>query len=155
MVKSQWFFRSIAIPALKAGAAQVMPLFRGVDPISLQTALRQGIDVTPTDHHWYGDSLEKALEYGGDYPSLLIIDGSRTERTFCEIRVDEPASEHEAGRQLSGHEPIKSRDGSRLLYSRLPPSDKRRGSEYEFAYAHYIPGNASEALIGYIACAGV
>jgi len=148
----RWFSKSITLPSLKTGRLQTRPLFRGVDGKSLQTALRQGIDVIPANHYWHGSFLDKALEYGGDYPNVLLLDASRCERTFREIKIDAPENDHEAARQFAQGEPMKSRDGTKLLYSRIPATDPARGSSYEFAHAHFIPGDASQALIGYLAC---
>ena len=92
-----------------------------------------------SNHHWYGDALEKALEYGGDYPNVLILDAGRCERTFREIMIDAPANDHEAARQFAQGEPMKSRDGTRLLYSRLPVTDPGRGSSDEFDSCPFYP----------------
>lgn len=127
-----------------------LPLFRGVDRASLERALRQGIDVVPTDAHWYGADLEKALEYGGDYPAILIIDANKVERPFREIASDAPDDAHREASEWAKGQPMPSRDGRWLLYSRLPKEDSRRGSPYELQYSWYIPGEAREALIGVI-----
>ncbi len=150
----RWFRRSISFPTVRKGQPDVgLPVFRGIDAKGLERALSNGIDVAPTDHHWFGSDLAKALEYGGDYPNVLIMDVKRIERTYRYLRVDAPQDEHEIARRFAGSEPIRSRDGTRLLYSRIPTTDSRRGSAYELEFAFYIPGNAKDALIGYIECA--
>ena len=149
-----WFFKSIILPTLSNGGADIgLPLFRGVDSKGLQRALSNGIDVVPTDHHWFGGDLGKAIEYGDDYPNVLIIDVKRVERTYRQISVDAPLYEHDDARRFAGSEPIRSRDGTRMLYSRLPMTNNRRGSAYELEFAFYIPADAKDALIGYIECA--
>src|SRR5665213_704610 len=49
--------------------------FRGVSRDRLDYVYRVGIDVEPSDSAvWVTDSLEKALEYGGDTPVVLVLD---------------------------------------------------------------------------------
>ena len=127
-----------------------LPEFRGVNASSLERALRTGIDVEPSNAHWYGSYLEKALEYGGDYPAVLIIDSACIERPFRQIAADAPEEKHAEARAWSVGEPVRS--GDWINYSRLPVDDIKRGSPYEAAYAWYIPGDAKEALIGVIEC---
>jgi hypothetical protein len=144
-----WLFK-VCMPLIRDGVE--LPLFRGVDDRGLERALAAGIDVRPPDHHWYAAELEKALEYGGDHPAILIIDSAKADRTWREVAVDAPAEEHADARRFTQHNPLTRRDGQRMLYTRLPPTDSRQGSEYELSYAYYIPGDATDALIGYIRC---
>jgi hypothetical protein len=145
----EWFL-PIMIAASKGSGS--WPIFRGVDEEALARALANGIDVVPSDHHWYGAELDKALEYGGDHPSVLIIDGARVARTWRELRLDAPTAEHEEASRFAAGEPMISEDGIWVLYSRLPAEDRGRGTAYEKDYAYYIPGDARDALIGYIQC---
>lgn len=134
------------------GSKVALPEFRGVDSESLGRALRHGIDVEPTDSHWYGAHLEKALEYGGDYPAVLIIDGNCIARPFRQIAADAPEEKHAAALAWAGSDGCSDNDHRWVHYSRLPAADLNRGSGYETAYAWYIPGDAKEALLGVIEC---
>lgn len=129
-----------------------LPIFRGVKAPLLETVLHVGIDAEPTDRHWYGDELDKALEYGGDYPAVLIIDGNRIERPVRDVAADAPAHEHAAAKAWSVGDPARVRDGKYLRYSRLPINNSKRGTSYETSYAWYIPGDPMEALLGVIEC---
>lgn len=148
-----WLFDcTVAARKLHLGASRNLPIFRGLDELSLNRALRTGIDVEPSDRHWYGDALEKALEYGGDYPAVLIIDGNRTKRPYRDVPVDAPADDHAAAKTWSGGDALVSSNGKFLRYSRLPVNDINRGSSYETAYGWYIPDDPKEALLGVIEC---
>lgn len=142
------------LDALKTliGSKGALSEFRGVDSESLDRALRHGIDVEPTDSHWYGAHLEKALEYGGDYPAVLIIDGNCIARPFRQIAADASEEEHAAALAWAGSDGWSDNDHRWVHYSRLPVADLNRGSGYEAAYAWYIPGDANEALLGVIEC---
>lgn len=148
----RWMF-DVVLTAFKAAELPtVLPTFRGVDDAALERALTQGIDVVPSDSHWYGAELEKALEYGGDYPSVLMIDSSYIQRPWRVVPSDAPQEKHSAARGWAPLQPLVASDGSHTFYSRLPLSDRSRGSDYEKAYAWYIPGDARDALVGYIQC---
>lgn len=148
-----WLFHCVvAARKLHQGASRNLPIFRGLDELSLNRALRTGIDVEPSDRHWYGDAMEKALEYGGDYPAVLIIDGNSSERPYRDVPVDASIDDHAAARTWSGADALPSSSEKFLRYSRLPVNDTNRGSSYETAYAWYIPGDPKEALLGVIEC---
>lgn len=144
-----WFF-DIFAAAHRAVGQVPLPLFRGIDRASLARAVLHGIDMLPTDRPFFAAHLEKALEYGGDYPAILMIDPSKTDRPWRELRVDAHSDEHTAARAFAGNDPMTSTDGTKLWYSRLPEIYPGRASDYELAYAHYIPGEARDALIGYL-----
>jgi hypothetical protein len=148
----EWMFGCTAQALAKVDGAKRLPLYRGVDRVSFERALRAGIDVEPTDAHWYGADLEKALEYGGAYPAVLIIDGNRVERPYRNVAVDASDEAHREAKAWARGTPILSENGQWLKYSRLPESDNRRGSPYEAAHSWYIPGDAREALLGVIEC---
>ena len=147
-----WMFDCSLTAIVKTSGHLQLPLFRGVDRASLERVLQNGIDVVPTDMHWYGADLEKALEYGGDYPHILIIDGALAQRTFRTVAADAPSREHRYARKWSGAAPISTSNGARHHYSPLPVGDSRRGSNYEIAHAWFIPGDPFEALLGIIEC---
>ena len=128
-----------------------LPIYRGVDAQSAARALANGIDVFPLDAHWYGSSLEKALEYGGDYPQVLIIDGRAAERTQRQVSATAAQADHDAARAWAGSDGFAVRGGW-MRYSRLPETDSRRGSDYEVAHAWFIPGDPKSALLGIISC---
>lgn len=131
-------------------------LYRGVDQSGLERAREAGIDVRPTDHHWFGDAyLDKALEYGGDYPAVLVIDPAHAQKTWRELPVDAAQEEHAAARAFAPVEPWTSKDGTKIWYSRLPPDDRRRASDYETNYSYCIVGDPKEALLGYVQCVSV
>ncbi len=149
----RWMFDRVLDAHVKMpDEALHLPVFRGVNQPSLERALHTGIDVQPSDAHWYGSDLEKALEYGGDYPAVLIIDGASITRPFRDVAVDAPEADHAAARAWAAGEAITSPNGKWLQYSRLPADDPKRGSPYEAAYAWYITGDPKAALIGVIEC---
>ena len=154
---SDWMLECV-IQAFVSSRGQdlALPLFRGVDRAARERALQAGIDVHPTDARWYGsDALEKALEYGGQYPDVLIIDGNCVKRPFRELDANAPEADHAEARAWANSDGMPDSYTGRILYSRLVgPDDGRRGSPYEAAYAYYIPGDAKQALIGIIECRG-
>lgn len=146
-----WMFDTV-VDAITKLSITALPEFRGIDRPSLNRALETGIDVSPTNAHWYGGPLDKALEYGGDYPAVLLLDSRQIERTFRDLSIEAPALEHEIARAWAVGDPIPSGNGQYLRYSRLPLNDRGRGTAYETSYAWYIPGDPKEALLGYILC---
>jgi hypothetical protein len=148
----KWMFGCVLDALELSGANLELPLFRGIDQSSLERALRYGIDVQPTNAHWYGDALEKALEYGGDYPAVLIIAGRCVERPYRTLAVDASVEDHVAAKAWAVGDAMQSENGQWLRYSRLPINDRQRGSPYETAYSWYIPGDAKIALLGVIEC---
>lgn len=148
-----WMSKCVREARIKVSSDRfALPIFRGVKVPLLERVLRAGIDVEPTNAHWYGGELEKALEYGGDYPAVLIIDGNRIERAVLDVEADAPAHEHVAAKAWSVGDPARVRDGKYLRYSRLPIDNSKRGTSYETSYAWYIPGDPKEALLGVIEC---
>lgn len=132
----------------------VLPLFRGVDRKALNRALDTGIDVEPTDSRWYGAELEKALEYGGLYPAVLILDSSLSERPYRDLPADAPHADHAAARDWSGSEGEPYAEGRWVHYARVGSNDRLRGAAYSTTYAWFIPRDAKKALIGVIECEG-
>ena len=126
--------------------------FRGVQLDALQAVLSRGIDVFPTDHFFFCDGFDKAVEYGGLPKLVMSIDGRSTDRTFREISAETPEIEIA---ELSRTFPTRllSKDGRRFWMSRLPESDPRIAKPYEAHYARWIPGDPRNALRGLIVIA--
>lgn len=119
--------------------------FRGVSHDRLDCVLRSGIDVVPPDSTIYVDDFEKAWEYGGWPKVMLALDTERLSHTYRELRSDTPELELRALRQIYPTE-LKSADGEQLWLSRLSEDDPRISTEYEIAYARWIPGDPMQAL---------
>lgn len=147
-----WMFDCVHMASNRCDQRDVdLPIYRGVDQGAAERAIESGIDVVPSDAHWFGGPLEKALEYGGDYPHVLIIDGGAVERTSRQVAGSAPQADHDSARVWAGSEGWKGRGGW-FNYSRLPHTDNARGTDYEAAYAWFIPGNPLDALLGVISC---
>jgi hypothetical protein len=124
----------------------ITPIYRGIDPANINNVLCNGVDRNP----FYGtDSFEKALEYGGEYPLVLVLNGSRVENSFSTIYPD--ADGH--AEKLAAARLEFSSDGAydevtgRWLFSRFPESDRGRFTDYEAAYGKYLTGEPQDALL--------
>jgi hypothetical protein len=134
---------------LQSGAAN-WPMYRAVSLDSLDHVLRTGIDVVPTDAAiWAADDPKKAMEYGGNDKAILVLDGTRMKRSFCELESNASPEAIMATELVFGSDFDITTDGARW-YSRLPRADRRRCSAYEIAYGWYVPGNPSAALAAVI-----
>jgi hypothetical protein len=119
--------------------------FRGINASKLPSVIRNGIDVDPTTSIVFVDDFEKAWEYG-QWPKIIIaLDWSKLDHTFREVPA---ATSSEELTSLCAKFPTKrvSKDGSLLWLSRLGDNDPRVTTEYEVAYARWIPGNPFDAL---------
>lgn len=120
--------------------------YRGIEPHKIRHALDHGIDVNP---FFATDSFTKALEYGGEYPLLLVLDAQKIESSFCIIHPD---AEHHAEKLAAARLDFKSPgifdDGTgRWLFSHFPETHPSRLTEYEFAYGHRLAGEPRDALL--------
>lgn len=147
-----WMFDCVCVASGRCDQrGTAFPIYRGVDHEAFGRAIESGIDVIPSDAHWYGGPLEKALEYGGDYPHVLMIDGGAVESTSRQVAASAPQADHDAARVWAGSQGWEGRGGW-VNYSRLPETDNARGTDYETAYAWFIPGDPKAALLGVISC---
>jgi hypothetical protein len=124
------------------------PCVRCVELERLETVLKSGCDVSPTDAVIWTDKFpSKSLEYGGDTKVMLILDMRKTKASYEEVAADIEPHQLEV---LKADYPtaVISRDGTRIWLSRLPDQDRRVGSAYEIEHARWIPGDPFEALIG-------
>jgi hypothetical protein len=119
--------------------------FRGVSLERLPTVLQQGIDIQPTTGVISADFPDKAFEYGGWPKVLLALNPHSLRRTFREISADSPEDEIQRVR-CEFPTIVKSVDGSNLWCTPLREDDPRIATDYEIAYAHWIPGDAWTAL---------
>jgi hypothetical protein len=123
--------------------------YRGVEIERLGTILVNGCDVEPTHVPFFAARLDKALEYCGNEHQVIQV--------FRQVHLKPCWQEHPA--TLSDEERaaiekdyptvLPSRDGIYIWFSRLKPDDTRLCS-YERDYSYWIPGPASEALVGLI-----
>ena len=119
--------------------------FRGVDVSRLPTVLRTGIDVEPSDSVIFVDGFEKAWEYGGMPKVILALDWECLQGTWHEMPSTASAAEVNSVKALFRTQ-LLSDDKKRFWFSRLNQDDPRIASEYETAYARWIPGNPLEAI---------
>ena len=120
---------------------------RGVGLDRLPLVLASGIDVQPADAVVYVDELDKALEYGGEEKLILILDPNNLASTWEEVDASLDPKRLSDLRSRYQTE-LRSEDGRTVWFSRLPRSDRRVSSDYEVAYARWIPGDPQEALLG-------
>lgn len=128
-----------------------MGLGRGVGAERLGVILRTGIDVEPTDHPIFTEiGLDKALEYGCDGDQvIMLLDPRKLSSTWEEVPAN---SDESVLNELRSRFPteLRSDDGTRIWFSRLPKDDRRVASPYEARFARWIPGDPKEALLGLI-----
>lgn len=127
------------------------PYSGGVPLDACERVLMNGIDVLPTDSVIYANDLEKASEYGGRDKLIMILNQTKMRRSY--MLLDEGADPETRRRveQEYGTEPIIFPEGT-IWYSRLAPTDRRRGSPYEEENGWYIPGDPFSVLSGIIIC---
>lgn len=120
-------------------------VFRGVNIDRLPTVLAQGIDVTPTDAVIYAAEFDKAWEYA-DFPKVILaLDPLKLDRSFREVPSTCKDDSLSRLQKIFPTELV-STDGKSLWLSKLSRDDPRVGTNYEMAYAYWIPGNPFEAL---------
>ena len=120
-------------------------MFRGVSIDRLQTVLRAGIDVVPTDSVIYLSDFDKAWEYG-DFPKIVLaLDSQKVKASWQTIPADTPPVELAEIRKAYPTS-IPCSDDESLWLSRLPADDPRIGTSYEASYAFWIPGDPLEAV---------
>lgn len=120
--------------------------FRGTNFARLPVVLQSGIDVEPTDAHFFVvNSFDKAWEYGAWPKLVLALETKELKRTFVEVPADMPPPEVAKLREQFPTM-VRNIDGSRLWLSRLPDDDYRLAKPYETDYARWIDGNPFRAL---------
>jgi hypothetical protein len=119
--------------------------FRGVSLDRFKVVLSTGIDVEPTNAIIYVDGFDKALEYGGWPKVVIALRTDQLDATFREVAADTPPTQLAELGHVFGTK-LLSADGSMLWLSRLDAEDSRVTTDYEVAYARWIPGDALGAL---------
>ncbi len=119
--------------------------FRGVSIDRLPQVLSAGIDVEPTDAHFFADRLDKAVEYGGVPKVVIALDPTKLDRTFREVPANANPKEIAELRKKFPTE-FRSKCGNLLWLTKFALEDRRATTAYERNYAHWIPGNPMEAL---------
>lgn len=119
--------------------------YRGLAAERLPSVLRNGVDVEPTDSVIYVEDFTKAWEYGGWPKLILAFHPGHLMPTHREVRVDTPEAELRKLRRIYPTV-LKSKDGTRLWFSRMKKDDPRLASQYEVAYARCIPKDPFDAL---------
>ena len=128
-----------------------VPVYRAVSFDRYRQILDTGTDVSPTDSViWANESLEKALEYGGQDKVIMIFDSRKLLRSYKVVPVGASESEIEWVEAIYGKHRILIDNGDNFWYSRLPPDDRRLASPYECEHGWFILGSPFEALLGLI-----
>jgi hypothetical protein len=139
---------NIGFPILLALMKQykTLILFRSVNPVSFQDVLNNGIDRNP---FYASDSFEKVLEYGGDYPLVLVLDASKVESSFRTIYPDaERHAEKLAEARLEFNSPGTFDDATgHWRFSHFPEADRSRLTGYEIAYGKRLTGEPRDGLL--------
>lgn len=143
--------KALLVPLYKLGERLQIPweppLLRCVGLHRLKCVMETGVDVEPSDSViWTDRSPQKVLEYG-DTPGriMLIFSSSKLEPSWREVDAASDPGELEALRRKYPTV-LRSQEGSKLWFSRLPETDRRIGQPYEVAHGRYIPGDPWQAL---------
>ncbi|MCK6250510.1 MULTISPECIES: hypothetical protein [Pseudomonas] len=126
--------------------------FRGVSLDRLDSILKYGVDVLPTDQPIYVADSDKALAYG-EWPKLLMFfHPDQLQPTWREVPATLDPVELTEMRKTYPTQFV-SNDGSKLWLSRFSPDAPQVGTDYEVAYGKYIAGNPFDALAGVLVLA--
>jgi hypothetical protein len=115
--------------------------FRGVSLDRLDVVRSSGIDVVPPDHHFYADSLDKAIEYGGWPKVMLALDYRCLDRPYRRVAADAKAEDVIALRRTYPHEVHD--DNGRLWLTR---ASIQRFDGYDVEHGRWIPGDPLDAI---------
>jgi hypothetical protein len=121
--------------------------FRGVSWDRLPTILAAGVDVEPTTDPIFVSDFAKAWEYGGLPKVVMAFDGSRLQRTYREVVLSDATDEEIAQLMIDYPTRIEVGAGDRLWLTRFSSTDPRAATDYEGAYARWIPGDPFDALL--------
>jgi hypothetical protein len=145
------WFSDLVFKAMRAGGPTRLPIYRSVENAesTLARVLETGIDVAPSDAVFWANSLEKALEYGGDDKIVMVLDPLHLSRSYEEVAADVDKETIARLEEKYGRSPVRTDDG-RLWYSRLPEDDPRRGTAYEAMHAWFVPDPAQSPLCGIV-----
>jgi hypothetical protein len=111
--------------------------FRGVNSGRIEEIVKHGIGAGSVNGvFWATTDVTKALEYGGEYPIVLVLDDLKIEPSWRVIYPDVPNHDAklEAAREHFGQQGHYDSDSGQWLFSFLPLSDRGRLTGYEFAY---------------------
>lgn len=123
--------------------------YRGVEIERLRVILASGCDVEPPQAPLYAARLDKALEYGGNGHQVIQVFRQAHLKPCWQEHPVTLTDEERAAIEKDYPTVLPSSDGTYLWFSRLKPGNKRLCS-YERDYGYWIPGPASEALVGLI-----
>ena len=123
--------------------------YRGVEIERLGVILVNGFDVEPTHAPLFAAQLDKALEYGCNGHQFIQVSRQAYLKPCWQERPATLSDEERSAIEKDYPTVLPSSDGTYLWFSRLKPDDTRLCS-YERDYGYWIPGPASEALVGLI-----
>ena len=107
--------------------------------------LLTGIDVMPSTSIFYSGSLAKSLCYGGFPKIVLILDSRKLKPTM--INLGQNASLEEI-KKVAEIYPYSKTDKVGNFWMSRNNVEQRRFVPEEHAYAHWVPGESREALLG-------
>ena len=113
----------------------------------LSNILLTGVDVTPTTSIIFSGRLSKALIYGYWPKIVMIFDSAKLEPTMKMLGKDVSCEQLE---EMKKTYPYLKRDRNGDYWFSRNESEQTRFGPEEHAYAHWIPGDAREALQGVI-----
>lgn len=131
------------------GLLERWPIFRCVSYDRLPGILTVGIDVEPTTAPIFVGDFEKSWEYGGWPKVMMALDPNQFDHTYRETPADTPPNEV-ALLMLDFPTRFDSQNGESIWLSRLPESDPRAASAYEWQHCRWVPGNPFDALVAVV-----
>jgi hypothetical protein len=111
----------------------------------LEVVLQSGIDVEPPDAVFFASEFDKAWEYG-DWPKLMLALDTKCLRSTCRQEAADISADELALLKETFPLVLHWQDGKRLWLTRLPEGDPRIATDYEVAYAFWLPERQLEAL---------
>lgn len=133
---------------IEFGFDDLFPIYRAVEIERINTILKYGIDVFPTDIGIFADFLDKSSEYGGDYKIIQILNPQKMRRSFRQVSIDQSNEETLSELRKEFRTELPSQDKKSIWFSQLDCNDNRLASSYEMAYGWYIPGDPFDVLLG-------
>ena len=111
----------------------------------LSNILLTGVDVTPTTSIIFSGRLSKAVIYGYWPKIIMMFDSTKLEPTMRMLGKDVSCEQME---EIKKTYPYMKRDRNGDFWFSRNESEQTRFEPEEHAYAHWIPGDAREALQG-------
>lgn len=133
------------VPPFQPGTPR---LYRGFAHKALRTVLETGLDVPEHAAFFATNHRDKAWEYptGRAYPALLVLDESKTARSF----VCKPADAGADWVPDTAVYPRRYLDGSSEVHSRFESGHGTYCFLDETMYGYWVPGDARTALIAVV-----